>query len=69
MFAESSGNDFEKVIELVYVCAPNLWGYLKNGVLRACDEVCGKNSERGYKVYSWQLNEDVKEERCTQGDE
>ena len=22
--------------------APNLWGYFKDGVLKACDEVCGK---------------------------
>ena len=38
----------EKVIELVDVGAPNLWGHFKDGVLMACDEVCGK--KRGGEV-------------------
>ena len=36
----------EKVIELVDVGAPNLWGHFMDGVLEACDEVCGKKSGR-----------------------
>ena len=33
----------EKVIELVDVGMPNLWGHFKDEVSKACDEVCGKN--------------------------
>ena len=36
----------EKVIQLVDVGAPNLWGHFKDGVLKACDEVCGKRRGR-----------------------
>ena len=36
----------EKVIKLVDIRAPNLWGHFKNGVLKACVEVCGKKSGR-----------------------
>ena len=36
----------EKVTELVDVGAPNLWGHFKDGILRACDEVCGKKRVR-----------------------
>ena len=32
----------EKVIKLVHVGAPNLWGHFKARDLKACDEVCGK---------------------------
>ena len=32
----------KKVIELVDVGATNLWRNFKDGVLKACDEVCGK---------------------------
>ena len=35
----------EKVIKLVYVGAPILWGHFKDGVSKACDEVCGRNRE------------------------
>ena len=38
----------------------NLWGHFKNGVLKACDEVCGKKRGRS-KGYTWWLNEEVKE--------
>ena len=31
----------EKIIKLVDVGASNLWGHFKDGVLCACDEVCG----------------------------
>ena len=30
----------EKVIELVDVGVPNLWGHFKDGVLETCDAVC-----------------------------
>ena len=32
----------ENLTKLVDVGAPNLWGHFKDGVLKACDEVCGK---------------------------
>ena len=35
-------NDADQSSKLVNVVAPNLWGHFKNGVLKACDEVCGK---------------------------
>ena len=36
----------EKVIKLVDVGAPNLWGHFKDGSLMACVEVCGKKIRR-----------------------
>ena len=38
----------EKVIKLVDVEMPNLWGHFKDGITKACDEVCGK--KRGGEV-------------------
>ena len=32
----------EKAIKLVDVGIPNLWEHLKDGISKACDEVCGK---------------------------
>ena len=52
---------FEKVIKLVDVGAANLWGNFKDGVLNACDEVCGKKSRRS-NGDTWWWNEEVKEE-------
>ena len=38
---------FEKrVKELLSTDAPDLWKTFKDGVLKACDEVCGKKSRR-----------------------
>ena len=39
----------EKVIRLVDVGAPNLWGHFRDGVLKAYDEVCGKKKGRKIK--------------------
>ena len=50
----------EKVIELVDVGAPNLWGHIKDGVLKACDEKCWKKRGRS-KGDTWWWNEEVKE--------
>ena len=33
----------EKVIKLVVVGAPNLWGHFMNGILMSCDAVYMKN--------------------------
>ena len=40
-------NQFEEnVTKLVDVGASNLWGHFKDGVLKTCDEVCGKKRGR-----------------------
>ena len=42
---------FEKrVKELVSTDAPDLWKTFKDGVLKACDEVCGKKKSRRHVV-------------------
>ena len=51
----------EKVTKLVDVGVPNLLGHFKDGVLMACDEVCGKKRGRRSKGYTWWWNEEVKE--------
>ena len=51
----------EKVIKLVDDGAPNLWGHFKDGILKACDEVCGKKRRRKSKGDTWWWNEEVKE--------
>ena len=39
----------------------NLWGRFKDGVLKACDEVCGKKRGTRSKGDTWWWNEDVEE--------
>ena len=51
----------ENVAELVDVGTPNLRGCFKDGVLWACDEVCGKKSVRRSKGDTWWWNDGVKE--------
>ena len=51
----------EKVIKLVDVGAPNLWGVFKNGVSKACDEVCGKKRGRKNTGNTWWWNEEEKD--------
>ena len=43
----------EKVIKLVDVGAPNLWGLFKHGVLKVCDEVCVGRRGGGSKGETW----------------
>ena len=38
-----------------------LWGSYKNGVLQACDELCGKTKARGDRGNTWWWNEQVKD--------
>ena len=38
-----------------------MWKCFKEGVLKACDEVCGKKKGRRYQGDTWWWNEDVKE--------
>ena len=52
---------FEKTVkELVSTDAPDLWKTFKNGVLKACDEVCGKKKSRRNRGDIWWWNEEVK---------
>ena len=51
---------FEKRIkELVSTDAPELWKTFKNGVLKACDELCRKKSRRD-QGDMWWWNEEIK---------
>ena len=53
---------FEKRIEkLVDFDSKDLWGSYKNGVLKACDELCGKTKARGDRGNTWWWNEQVKD--------
>ena len=47
----------------------NLWGHFKDGVLRACDEVCGKKRGMRGKGDTWWWNERVKEAVSRKKDE
>ena len=38
-----------------------MWGYFNDGVLKACDEVCGKRRGRRSKGDTWWWNEEVKD--------
>ena len=53
---------FEKrVKELVNADAPDLWKTFKDGVLKACDEVCGTKKSRRDQGDMWWWNEEVKD--------
>ena len=39
----------------------DLWWSYKNGVLKACDELCGKTKARGDRGNTWWWNEQVKD--------
>ena len=49
----------EEVINLVDVGLPNLWEHLRDGILKACNEVCGKNKGMIRKGDKWWWNEEV----------
>ena len=53
---------FEKTVkELVSTDAPDLWKTFKDGVLKACDELCGKKKSRRDQGDMWWWNEEVKD--------
>ena len=53
---------FEKTVkELVSTDAPDLWKTFKDGVLKACDEVCGKKKFRRDQGDMWWCNDEVKD--------
>ena len=47
--------------ELVSTDAPDLWKTFKDGLLKACDEVCGKKKFRRDRGDMWWWNEEVKD--------
>ena len=51
----------EEVIESDDVGTPILWAHIKDGVLEACDEVCGVKRGRRSKGDTLWRNEEVKE--------
>ena len=53
---------FEKrVKELVSTDAPDLWKTFRDGVLKACDDLCGKKKSRRDQRDMWWWNEEVKD--------
>ena len=53
---------FEKrVKELVSTNAPDLRKTFRDGVLKACDELCRKKKSRGDQGYMWWWNEEIKD--------
>ena len=51
----------KRVKELVSTDTPDLWKTFKHGVLKACDEVCGKKKSRRDQGDMWWWNEEVKD--------
>ena len=47
----------ERVVKSVDTDSMDLWGSYKNGVLQACDKVCGKTKARGDRGNTWWWNE------------
>ena len=60
---EAAGKrEFERrVVELVDAKVVDLWESYKNGVLKACDDLCGKTKGRRDQGNTWWWNEQVKE--------
>ena len=53
---------FEKTVkELVSTDAPDLWKTFRGGVLKACDELCGKKKSRRDQGDMWWWNDEVKD--------
>ena len=51
----------ERIRKLVDIDSKDLWGSYKNGVLKACDELCGKTKTRGDQGNTWWWNKQVKD--------
>ena len=59
---EATRGRFEgRVRELMSTGRPDSWGSFKEGVLKACDEVCGKGRNRRDIGKTWWWSEEVKE--------
>jgi len=50
-----------KLGELVNLDSMDLWKSFKDGVLTACDELCGKTLVRRDRGHTWWWNEEVKD--------
>ena len=51
----------EKIRKLVDIDSKDFWGSYKNGVLKACDELCRKTKARSDRGNTWCWNEQVKD--------
>ena len=51
----------QRVVELADTEAVDLWESYKNGILKACDELCGKTKGRRDQRNTWWWNKQVKE--------
>ena len=51
----------KRVKELVTTDAPDLWKTFKDGVLKACDKVCGKKKSRRDRGDMWWWNKEIKD--------
>ena len=58
---ETKSNFKQRVRELVDMEAPDLWKSFKEGVLKACDELCGKKTLRRHGGNTWWWNDNVKD--------
>ena len=58
---ETKSNFKQRVRELVDMEAPDLWKSFKEGVLKACDELCGKKTLRRHGGSTWWWNDNVKD--------
>ena len=54
-------SNLKKVKGLVSTDAPDMWKTFKDGVLKACDEVCRKKKFRRNRGDMWWWNEEVKD--------
>ena len=51
----------ERIRKLVDIDSKDLWGFYKNGILKVCDELCGKTKARSDRGNTWWWNEQVKD--------
>ena len=58
---EVRNNFKQRVEEPVDMHSPDLWKTFKDGVLKACDELCGKKMLRRKGGNTWLWNEEVKD--------
>ena len=52
----------ERVVELVDTDSMDWWESYKNGLLQACEELCGKTKGKGDRGNAWWWNKQVKDE-------
>ena len=57
---EIKENFEERIRKLMDIDLKDLWGSHKNGVLKTCDELCGKTKARGDRANTWWWNKQAK---------